>query len=202
MDDEHSFFQLKGTPACTLHKKCRCLLYKQFESYDNYIKKSVQIHLLYNLRNNNDFFVPLTMLLSLSRFPLFNLPRLWNSLPNNLKAIPCNILSSRTLKTDLFSQLNSLPVCACLFCPACARLTLPWSAAVSISAIQHKIKQTIKLTIYFSFSWNITYNNITTYGISLIGGRLAWLLTKFLVSNSNPNYTFVRLTRPPYQKLA
>ena len=84
-----------------------------------------QIHLLYNLRNNDDFYVPLIRLQSLSRFPLFNLPRLWNSSPENLKAIPSNILFSRNLKSDLISKLNSQPVCARLFCPACARLTLP-----------------------------------------------------------------------------
>jgi hypothetical protein len=81
-----------------------------------------QIHLLYDLRNNDDFYIPLTRNLQLSRFPLYNLPHLWNRLDLTLKAIPSKILFSRSLKTDLISKLNSQPVCNRLLCPACLRL--------------------------------------------------------------------------------
>jgi hypothetical protein len=81
-----------------------------------------QIQQLYDLRNNDDFYVPPSRLSSLSRFPLYNLPLTWNNLQDHVRAIPSKILFSRTTKNNLLSLLNSRPVCHRLFCPACTRL--------------------------------------------------------------------------------
>jgi len=42
---------------------------------------------LINLRNNNDYFSPPARTTFISRFPLFNLPLLWNNTPDHLKDI-------------------------------------------------------------------------------------------------------------------
>ncbi len=81
-----------------------------------------QIQQLYDLRNNDDFYVPPSRLSSLSRFPLYNLPLTWNNLQDHVRAIPSKILFSRTTKNNLLSLLNPRPVCHRLFCPACTRL--------------------------------------------------------------------------------
>jgi len=81
-----------------------------------------QIHLLYDLRNNDDFFVPPSRLIYLSRFPLYTLPDLWNKQDEHVKAITSTPLFSKTVKNSLLSKLNAQPVCNRLFCPACARL--------------------------------------------------------------------------------
>ena len=78
-----------------------------------------QINLLYILRNNDEYYVPLTNYSFLSRFPLFNLPSLWNNLPPPTKAITSKNLFISTIKQNFLSQLNSVPNCTRLICPAC-----------------------------------------------------------------------------------
>jgi hypothetical protein len=81
-----------------------------------------QIHLLYNLRNNDDYFVPPTRNHSLSRYPLYNLPSLWNDASASVKAIPSKATFSITLKKQFIGELSPIPQCNRLLCPACLRV--------------------------------------------------------------------------------
>jgi hypothetical protein len=78
-------------------------------------------HLL-NLRNNNDMFVPPCRSISLSRFPFFNLPKLWNELPPSIKENSSKNSFNIALKNHLFSSLSANFVCNRLLCPACLRV--------------------------------------------------------------------------------
>ena len=75
-----------------------------------------------NLRNNDDFYIPPVRTTFLTRFPLFNLPKLWNLLPQNLKEVASGKSFSFLLKKHSISLLNDIPVCNRLLCPACLRL--------------------------------------------------------------------------------
>ena len=76
--------------------------------------------LVYNLRNDNNLFVPPSRLKSMSLFPLYNFPTLWNELPLHLRSIPTKTLFKSNLKYHYLSTLNSIPVCNRLFCPSCS----------------------------------------------------------------------------------
>jgi len=78
-----------------------------------------QVHLLYNLRNNDDFFIPFVRTTFLSRFPLYNFPDLWNNLPRELKDIPNKISFSINLKKYFLNKLNENYTCTRLICHAC-----------------------------------------------------------------------------------
>ena len=81
-----------------------------------------QVDLVYNLRNNSDLYVPPSRLKSLSYFPLYNLPSLWNNLPEHIKSIPTKYLFKSNLKYFFLDSLNATPLCRRLFCPACSRV--------------------------------------------------------------------------------
>jgi hypothetical protein len=81
-----------------------------------------QIQLLYNLRNNDEIFVPQSRLAQFGHFPIYNLPSLWNNLPPDLRNIPTLGLFSKLVKTSLISNLSELPNCNRLICPACTRI--------------------------------------------------------------------------------
>ena len=74
----------------------------------------------YNLRNDNELFIPPSRLKSLSTFPLYSFPTLWNSLPDYIKSIPTNLLFKSNLKSHFISALSSTPNCSRLFCPSCS----------------------------------------------------------------------------------
>ena len=78
-----------------------------------------QLHLLYNLRNNDDFFIPFVRTAFLSRFPLYNFPDNWNNLPHAIKDIPSKNFFSSTLKKYLLSKLNANFTCNRLICHPC-----------------------------------------------------------------------------------
>ena len=79
--------------------------------------------IVYNLRNNNDLYIPPSRLKSMARFPLYNLPCLWNSLPEHLRAIPTKQLFKSNLKLYFLSLLSDTVNCNRLFCPSCSNLT-------------------------------------------------------------------------------
>ena len=81
-----------------------------------------QRDLLYNLRNNNDYFVPQIRTKFLTRFPLYNLPILWNNLPSHFKEISSKKSFAFHLKTFYLNSLNPIPNCNRLFCPSCTVL--------------------------------------------------------------------------------
>jgi len=78
--------------------------------------------IILNLRNNNDLYIPPVRTTFLSRFPVFNLPKLWNLLPQILKEVASGKSFSFLLKKHSISLLNEIPVCNRLLCPACLRL--------------------------------------------------------------------------------
>jgi hypothetical protein len=78
-----------------------------------------QLQLLYNLRNNDDYFIPFARTSFLMRFPLFDLPKLWNNLPFSLKDIPSKNTFSISLKKFLLSKLSDSFTCNRLVCHAC-----------------------------------------------------------------------------------
>ena len=82
-----------------------------------------QPELVYNLRNNNDLFTPSSRLKSLSYFPLYTFPALWNSLPDHLKLIPSSAQFKSNLKNFYLSSLSSTPTCNRLFCPSCSSIS-------------------------------------------------------------------------------
>jgi len=78
-----------------------------------------QLNLLYNLRNNDDYFIPFVRTIFLSRFPLYSLPDLWNNLPHVLKDIPSKKHFSISLKKHYLSKLNENFTCTRLICHTC-----------------------------------------------------------------------------------
>jgi hypothetical protein len=77
---------------------------------------------LLNLRNNNDIFIPPCRTTFLSRFPLFNLPKIWNDLPSTYKSIPSRCSFTFNTKSHLLSLLSENFTCNRLLCPACLRV--------------------------------------------------------------------------------
>ena len=82
-----------------------------------------QPNLVYNLRNNDDLYVPQSRLKSLSSFPLYILPTLWNELPIHLRVIPNKSLFKSNLKIFFLTKLDHVIICNRLFCPACSGAT-------------------------------------------------------------------------------
>jgi hypothetical protein len=74
----------------------------------------------YALRNEDDVQVPFVRTNQLLKFPLVQVPTLWNNLPSEIK----NILNASTfmysVKNMLLSNLPNNPICTRLFCPVCS----------------------------------------------------------------------------------
>jgi hypothetical protein len=73
----------------------------------------------YNLRNNDDYYVPFARTAFLSRFPLFDFPASWNNLSNHLKEIPSKQIFAKMLKKFLLDKLKDRTECNRLLCHAC-----------------------------------------------------------------------------------
>ena len=73
----------------------------------------------YQLRNNNDFLVPLTRTDYFKRFPQFNMPSLWNSHPNEIKLITPRFKFKKVLKSYYLKILENFR-CEKLFCYCCS----------------------------------------------------------------------------------
>jgi hypothetical protein len=81
-----------------------------------------QVHVFYDLRNNDDYYVPPVRLAYTNRFPLYNLPSLWNNLERSLKGIPSKNSFAFKLKASIINLLSNQPNCTLgctrLICPA------------------------------------------------------------------------------------
>ena len=76
------------------------------------------------LRNQDEYYVPPSRLMSTERFPLFNLPKLWNNIPiNELKTIVNKNTFNFNLKKSLMDQLSVTVHCNRLLCPCCHLVT-------------------------------------------------------------------------------
>ena len=73
----------------------------------------------YQLRNEDDFYVPLARTEFLKNFPLTNLPKLWNSLPPDLKMIRQKLAFKIKLKELFLNNLDENFRCTRLLCPVC-----------------------------------------------------------------------------------
>jgi len=71
------------------------------------------------LRNDNDFFVPFARTDQISRFPLSNLPKIWNTLPDNLTIIRNRLEFLLELKSYFLNLMSDNIVCDRLLCPVC-----------------------------------------------------------------------------------
>ena len=72
------------------------------------------------LRNNSDFFVPFSRTKTTERLPLHVLPTLWNEFDNIPAKMEINCVKfKKELKNSLLEDLNSIPVCNRVNCPAC-----------------------------------------------------------------------------------
>jgi hypothetical protein len=72
------------------------------------------------LRNEDDFQVPFARTNQLQKFPIVQIPTLWNNLPQELKSIQSSYGFSNSLKNALLNNLPDNPICTRLFCPVCS----------------------------------------------------------------------------------
>jgi len=79
-----------------------------------------RLDIVYNLRNNDDLYIPPSRLVSLQKFPLYNFPKIWNELQPDLRDIPSRISFKILLKKNLLAGLSDKPNCSRLFCPTCS----------------------------------------------------------------------------------
>ena len=77
----------------------------------------------HHLRNDNDFYSPLARTNQIQRFPLFLLPELWNSIPENVKILRNHLTFASTLKKLFISELSDTPRCDRLLCPSCHKFS-------------------------------------------------------------------------------
>ena len=73
----------------------------------------------FNLRNDDEFYVPFARTEQLSRFPFHSFPLLWNSVPEYLKIIRNRNEFDCKLKTYFLDKLKSNIMCNRLLCPSC-----------------------------------------------------------------------------------
>jgi hypothetical protein len=74
----------------------------------------------YVLRNEDDVQVPFARTNQLLKFPLVQVPTLWNNLPSEIKNIRNASTFIHSVKNMLLSNLPSIPICTRLFCPVCS----------------------------------------------------------------------------------
>ena len=72
------------------------------------------------LRNDDLYAIPFARTTILSRMPLTSFPKIWESFPNEeIKFVRNKLEFNSKLKLHYLDQLNSVPVCNRLLCPAC-----------------------------------------------------------------------------------
>ena len=74
------------------------------ETFENEFRMNWQNDNPYNLRNSFDFEIPTSRYVYLDEHPLFNFPRILNSLPQNIKSIGCHMNFLKKVKQYLFSK--------------------------------------------------------------------------------------------------
>ena len=74
---------------------------------------------LIELRNDDDFFIPLPCTNQISRFPEFSIPIQWNSLSPDIQILRRKSEFSLALKKHFLDLLSLTPNCTRLLCPSC-----------------------------------------------------------------------------------
>ena len=72
-----------------------------------------------DLRDDNDLHVPFSRTDFIARFPLHNLPKLWNDLPHNVDILSNIPEFKLKLKSHFLNNLNDNVQCNRLLCPTC-----------------------------------------------------------------------------------
>ena len=80
---------------------------------------SLRQHEHAHLRNEDDYFIPFARTDHANMLPLSNLPRLWNSLPFDIKVVRNRNTFTAKLKKFYFDSLSPTPNCTRLLCPVC-----------------------------------------------------------------------------------
>lgn len=73
----------------------------------------------HNLRDDDNYHISFYRTDQLSRFPLFNFPRIWNDLPIDLKVLPSKKQFLVNIKLYFVNKLNDTDYCTRLLCPVC-----------------------------------------------------------------------------------
>jgi hypothetical protein len=71
------------------------------------------------LRNNDDLYEPLSRLEHVSKFPLYNFPKIWNSVPRDVKSISNFNSFSKCIKANYLFNYDANFRCTRLFCLVC-----------------------------------------------------------------------------------
>jgi len=71
------------------------------------------------LRNDDDLYLPVAKTDNISRFPLFNCPKLWNDLPPTLQIVRNANEFKKELKKHFLDKLAENTICNKLFCYSC-----------------------------------------------------------------------------------
>lgn len=71
------------------------------------------------LRNFNDFHIPMFRINLVSKLPLCSFPRIYNDLPLDLKSIESKNIFNSSLKEYLLDKLPENVTCNRLLCPSC-----------------------------------------------------------------------------------
>ena len=81
--------------------------------------RDIRLNMDRELRNDDDLYLPVAKTDSISRFPYFNCPKLWNNLPPTLQIVRNAIEFKKDLKKSLLEKLAERTICNKLFCYAC-----------------------------------------------------------------------------------
>jgi hypothetical protein len=72
----------------------------------------------FDLRNDNEYYLPGHRTELISRMPLLNLPRTWNQYSHDLAKTNNKNIYSRAVTTYFLHYLSSMPNCTRLVCPS------------------------------------------------------------------------------------
>ena len=87
---------------------------------DNFFKSNQILDHNYPLRNAFDYHVPRVRTEFLKKFPLYNLPKTWNSLEPGFRDVNCISLFKYNVKSHLLSKYADFK-CEKLFCYVCSK---------------------------------------------------------------------------------
>ena len=87
---------------------------------DNFFKSNQILDHNYPLRNAFDYHVPRVRTEFLKKFPLYNLPKTWNSLEPGFRDVNCKSLFKYNVKSHLLSKYADFK-CEKLFCYVCSK---------------------------------------------------------------------------------
>ena len=94
--------------------------YSKVSFSDTFVKSNEIIVHDYPLRNASDYYVPRESYEYLKKFPLYNLPKIWNSLEPGFRDVNVKSLFKYNVKSHLLSKYSDFK-CEKLFCYVCSK---------------------------------------------------------------------------------